>query len=105
MADEDTDVYDLDRIAHAVLAMDPAELNHLVGQHEGGLWLAGPSYGDGRELRVLLSVGGDGLTVARTDALELVRRVLDHRLAEGSLGEQQHDQMLTEAVVGLSGLM
>ncbi|MCI2238339.1 hypothetical protein MO973_27560 [Paenibacillus sp. TRM 82003] len=105
MADEQNDVLDLDRIAHAVLAMDPAEVHRLVAREGGGPWLAGPAYGDGRELVVLSAVGGRGATVARGDAVELVRRVLDHRLAEGTLDEQQHDQMLTEAVVGLSGTL
>ena len=104
MAGEQTDVLDLDRIAHAVLAVDPEHLHRLVARDGGGPWLAGPDHGDGRTLEVLPAVGGAGGTVARTDALELVRRVLDHRLAEGSLSEEQHDRMLTEAVVGLSGL-
>ena len=105
MAADPFDVYDLDRIAHAVLAMEPAEVARLVSRDEGGLWLAGPAYGDGRTLAVQPAVGRHGMTVARTDALELVNRVLDHRLAEGSLGEEQHDQMLTEAIVGLTGLL
>ena len=107
MADDQPDafdVYDLDRIARMVLAMEPDEVRRLVDDDDGALWLAGPSYGDGRTLALYPAVAGHGLTVARTDALELVRRVLDHRLAEGSLSEEQHDRMLTEAVVGLSGL-
>ena len=105
MADEQPDVYDLDRISHAVLAMDPDDVRRLVAREEGGPWLAGPDHGDGRALAVHPAVGGHGLTVERTDAIELVSRVLDHRLAEGTLDEQQHDQMLTEAVVGLSGML
>ena len=104
MADDRPDVYDLDRIAHMVLAVDPAEVNRLVSA-DGGLWLAGPAYGDGRTLELYPSVGGEGLTVAREDGPELVRRVLDHRLAEGSLSEAEHDQMLTEAITGMSGLL
>ncbi|WP_432493998.1 hypothetical protein [Kineococcus auxinigenes] len=104
MADEQTDVLDLDRLAHAVLAMDPVELRRLVEREDGGPWLAGPGRGDGRELAVFPAVGGRGGTVARTDAVELVSRVLDHRLDEGSLDEQQHDQMLTEAIAGLTML-
>ncbi|WP_432484934.1 hypothetical protein [Kineococcus esterisolvens] len=105
MAGEQTDVLDLDRIAHAVLAMDPDDVRRLVQRDAGGPWLAGPAYGDGRTLDVQPAVGGYGATVARTDAVELVRRVLDHRLVEGSLSEQEHGQMLTEAVTGLTGFL
>ncbi|GAB7190991.1 hypothetical protein NUM3379_16980 [Kineococcus sp. NUM-3379] len=105
MADDLPDVYDLDRIAHMVLAMDPADVRRLAAGGEGGTGLAGPGHGDGRALALYPAVGSHGATVARTDALELVRRILDHRLVEGSLSEQQHDQMLTEAVVGLTGLL
>ncbi|WP_432491685.1 hypothetical protein [Kineococcus gypseus] len=103
MSADPDDVLDLDRVAHAALAMEPGQLRRLVAREGGGPWLAGPDHGDGRALDVRPAVGGRGLTVARADAVELVRRVLDHRLLEGSLDEQQHDQMLTEAVVGLTG--
>ncbi|PPK92095.1 hypothetical protein CLV92_11760 [Kineococcus xinjiangensis] len=105
MSDEQPDVYDLDRIARMVLAMDPADVHRLTAGTEGGPGLAGAGHGDGRALAVYPPVGERGLTVARDDATELVRRILDHRLVEGSLSEQQHDQMLTEAIVGLNGLV
>ncbi|WP_432571972.1 hypothetical protein [Kineococcus sp. SYSU DK005] len=105
MAGEQTDVLDLDRIAHAVLAVDPEHLHRLVARDGGGPWLAGPDHGDGRTLEVLPAVGGAGGTVARTDALELVRRVLDHRLVAGEIDEHLHDRMLTEAVTGIAGFL
>ena len=105
MADDHAGFYDRDRIAHLVLAMDPAEVHRLTAGGEGSPGLADPGHGDGRALAVYPAVGRHGMTVARTDATELVRRILDHRLVEGTLTEEAHDQMLTEAIVGLNGLL